>query len=62
MRRKQDFNSKTNALTLFKLGFFGAAHGWSGEMSPLPKICHTYPAMMKFGTVVAYLKKRKKIV
>ena len=27
----------------------------------LPKICHTYPAMMKLGTVIPYLKKIKKI-
>ena len=24
---------------------------------PLPKICHTYPAMMKLGTGIPYLKK-----
>ena len=24
---------------------------------PLPKICHTYPAMMKLGIVISYLKK-----
>ena len=28
---------------------------------PLPKICHTYPTMMKLGTVIPYLKKKKKI-
>ena len=28
---------------------------------PLPKICHTYPTMVKFGTVVPYLKKIQKI-
>ena len=28
---------------------------------PLPKICHTYPAMMKLGTVITYLKKIQKI-
>ena len=27
----------------------------------LPKICHTYPAMMTLGTVISYLKKIKKI-
>ena len=27
----------------------------------LPKICHTYPAMMKLGTVISDLKKIKKI-
>ena len=28
---------------------------------PLPKICHTYPAIMKLGTVTPYLKKIQKI-
>ena len=28
-----------------------------GSKSPLPKICHTYPTMMKLGTVTPYLKK-----
>ena len=27
----------------------------------LPKICHTYPTMMKLGTVTPYLKKIQKI-
>ena len=45
------------------MDLFGAAHGWSGEAKrpPLPKICHTYPKMMKFGTVVPYLKKIQKL-
>ena len=29
--------------------------------SPLPKICLTYPTMMKLGTVIPYLKKIQKI-
>ena len=45
-------------LTLFRMGFFGAGHGWGGT---LPKICHTYPTMMKLGTVIPYLRKIKKI-
>ena len=32
-----------------------------GQKGPLPKICHTYPAMMKLGTVIPYLKKIQKI-
>ena len=28
-------------LTLFRMGIFGAAHGWGCAKSPLPKICHT---------------------
>ena len=38
------------------MGFFGAAHGWG-----IPKICHTYPTMMKLGTVIPYPKKSQKI-
>ena len=39
------------------MGIFRAAHGW-GEVkkASLPKICHTYPTMMKLGTVKPYLK------
>ena len=44
--------------------FFGAAHGWGGGVQkaplPFPKICHTYPAMMKLGTVIPYPKKIQK--
>ena len=47
-------------LTLFKMGLFGAAHGWGAKKAPLPKICHTYPAIMKLGTVIPYLKKTQK--
>ena len=30
--------------------------GGGGKKAPLPKICHTYPTMMKLGTVKPYLK------
>ena len=52
-----------NCLTLFRMGFFGAAHGWGvgGQKGPLPKICHAYPTMMKLGTVIPCLKKIQKI-
>ena len=50
------------------MGFFGAADGWGmclggggGKKDPLPKICHTYPTMIKLGTVIPYLKKIQKI-
>ena len=47
------------------MGFFVAAHecgGGGGQKGlPLPKICHTYPTMMKLGTVIAYPKKIQKI-
>ena len=32
------------------MGLFGAGHGWKGGEAPLPKICHTYPTMMKLGS------------
>ena len=51
-------------LTLFRMDIFGAAHGWGWEPKkglPLPKICHTYPTMMKLDTVVPYLKKIQKM-
>ena len=49
-------------LTLFRMGFFGAAHEWGGpKKPPLPKICHTHPTMMKLGTVIPYLKKFQKL-
>ena len=45
------------------MGIFGAGHGWGGgaKWSPLPKIYHTYPKMMKLGTVIPYLKKIQKM-
>ena len=49
-------------LTLFRIDFLGAAHGWVGQKGPpLSKICYTYPAMMKLGTVIPYLKKIQKL-
>ena len=43
-------------LTLFRMGFFGDAHGWSegegGKKPPLPNISHTYPTMMKLGRIL----------
>ena len=52
-----------NTLALFRVSIFGAAQGWAGEAkrSPLPKICLTYPTMMRPGTVVLNIKKIKKI-
>ena len=50
-------------LTLFRMGILGAAHGWGGgaKKAPLPKICHTYPTMIKLGKVIPDLKKIQKI-
>ena len=34
---------------------------WGGDKkAPLPEICHTYPTLMKLGTVIPYLKKVRK--
>ena len=45
-------------LTLFRMGIFGLLTdgGGRGKKAPLSKICHTYPTMMKLGTVIPYLK------
>ena len=40
--------SVVTTLTLFRMGFFGAAHKCEGDQKiPTPKICHTYPVMME---------------
>ena len=52
-------------LTLFRMGFLGAAQGWGGgvvKRHPLPKICRTYPTIVKPGTVIPYPKKIQKIL
>ena len=41
------------------MDLFNAAHGKGGAKRFLPKICHTYPTMMKLGTVVPYLEDLK---
>ena len=41
--------------------FSGLVTDVGGQKGPLPKICHIYPAIMTFGTVIAYLKKIQKI-
>ena len=49
------------SLTLFRMGFFGAAHGWwggGGKRARLLKIRHAYPTIVKPGTVIPYLKKK----
>ena len=35
--------------------------GVGGKKAPLPEICRTYPAIMKLGTVIPYVKKTQKI-
>ena len=45
------------------MGFFGAAHGLRGAfLAPLLKIRHTYPTMMKLGTVITLPKENLKNV
>ena len=47
---------------LFRMGIFGAAHGWGvAKKPPLPNICDTYATMMKRATVIPYLKNIQKI-
>ena len=49
---------------LFRMSFFGAAHnGGPGgaKKAPLPKIYHTYPTIMTFGSAMLYLKKIHKM-
>ena len=56
----QLLSKKTAVVTLFRMGVFRAAHRWGGR-SPLPKICQTYPIIMKLGTLICYLKKIQKM-
>ena len=49
-------------LTLFRMGFFGPAHGWGGGQKGLPSLKSvTHPTMMKLDTVITYPKKIQKI-
>ena len=49
------------------MSLLGAAHkgvgggGGGGGGQKTPKVCHTYPTMMKLATVTPYLKKIQKI-
>ena len=64
--KRQILMTNERIFALFRTGIFGAAHGWGGgggggAKSPLPKIFHTYPTMMKLGTVISYIKNIQKI-
>ena len=48
-------------LIIFRLGLSGVAHGLWCKNACLPKICHTYPTMIKLSTVIPYLKKIQNI-
>ena len=43
------------------MGLLGDAHGWGAKWSSFLKTCHTYPTMIKIGTVMTYPKKIQKI-
>ena len=63
-----DFRVNRNQLirlTLFRMGFFGAAHGWGRNKKAPPSlksVTHAYPPMMKLGTVIPYPKKIQKYI
>ena len=60
--KRQILMTNERIFALFRTGIFGAAHGWwGGQKAPLPKIFHTYPTMMKLGTVISYIKNIQKI-
>ena len=40
------------SLTLVRMDLFGVAHWWGTKKASLPKICLTYTAIMKLGTVI----------
>ena len=53
-------------LTLFRMGLFGATQMVVEALVDvkillLPQICHTYPTVMKMGTLISYLKRLSNI-
>ena len=54
--------------TLFRMGLFWTAHGLSRgkgggvKKVPFSKICHTYPKLMKLGTVIPHLRMIQKYI
>ena len=59
-RPKKGLALPSRCLNILRIGVFGAAHGWWRGESPLPKVTHTYPTIIKLGTVITYLKKIQK--
>ena len=63
----KDFNKKFSyrqivaLLTLFRMGISGLLTDGGDQKAPLPKICRTYPTMMKLDIVIPYIKKIQKI-
>ena len=59
---KADFDAKLLSLNPTQYGLFrGCSRTGAPKKALLPKICHTYPTMMKLGTVILYPKKIQKI-
>ena len=50
---QNDYNCGHNILTLFRMHLLGAVHGGGGGRG---RIFHTYPTMIKLGTVIPDLK------
>ena len=58
VEQDKSFDLLIYTLTLFRVGFFRAAHAWGeGKKGTHTKVYHTYPTMMKLDTVIPYLKK-----
>ena len=55
------FEISKNTFFTKHLGTTASGVGEGPESVPPPKICHTYPTMMKLGTLIPYLKKIRKI-
>ena len=62
-RRISEVGNSPSKLSLNPIqGLFRTAHRWGWvKRSPLSKICHTYPTLMKLGTLIPYLKRIQKV-
>ena len=59
----QNLEGAENFINPIQEGLFRGCSRLGGgcKKDPLPKICHTYAAMLKLGTVIPYLKKIQKL-
>ena len=59
----QEKMKKFRCINFIQDGLFRGCTQMGGGvfLAPLPKTCHTYPTMMKLGTVIPYLGKIQKI-
>ena len=55
------YGDVSDPLTLFRMGFFRAAHRWGGPKRPPSLKPVTHPTMMKLGTIIPHPKKIQKI-